>query len=110
MNWKYLNNLNDLDLIKKKSTNNPVLIFKHSTICSISQMVLSRFEREWGNINFEYYFLDLLDFRNVSNAIADDFNIEHQSPQVLIIKDRKCVETASHNAINSIDLAIYTNS
>ena len=109
MNWKHLNDIKDLDFIKKESANKPVLIFKHSTRCSISQMVLSRFERQWANFEFSYHFLDLIEFRSVSNAVADDFDVEHQSPQVLIIKDNVCVETLSHNAINSIDLEKYTS-
>jgi bacillithiol system protein YtxJ len=110
MNWKHLNVIDDLNLIKHQSANQLVLIFKHSTRCSVSNMVLSRFERQWKNIDSSFYFLDLLKFRSISNNISDYFGIEHQSPQVLIIKDGKCVGNFSHNSINCIDLEKYTSS
>ena len=77
------------------------MVFKHSTRCSISIMVLNRFEREWNNTSVNSYFLDLLNYRDVSNQIATIFEVEHQSPQVLLIKNGTCVYHASHNAIDA---------
>lgn len=109
MNWLKLDNENQLETIKSNSfdTNiKGVVLFKHSTRCSISQMALSRFERNWNFSQQELpaYYLDLLNYRNISNQIADEFQIEHQSPQVLVIKDGKCIYTASHSDIIVSDI------
>ena len=101
MNWVQLTDLQQLEQLKKASFQAPVLFFKHSTRCSISVMALNRFEREWNNTNVNPYFLDLLNYREVSNQIATLFEVEHQSPQVLLIKDGACVFHASHNAIDA---------
>ena len=101
MNWVQLTDLQQLEQLKKASFQAPVLFFKHSTRCSISVMALNRFEREWNNTNVNTYFLDLLNNREVSNQIATLFEVEHQSPQVLLIKDGACVYHASHNAIDA---------
>ena len=101
MNWKQLTDLQQLKQLTEVSFQFPVLIFKHSTRCSISVMALNRFQREWNNTTVNPYFLDLLNYREVSNQIATLFEVEHQSPQVLLIKDGACVFHASHNAIDA---------
>ena len=101
MNWEQLTDLQQLEQLKGASYKSPVLFFKHSTRCSISVMALNRFEREWNNTIVNSYFLDLLNYREVSNQIATLFEVEHQSPQVLLIKDSACVYHASHNAIDA---------
>ena len=101
MNWEQLTDLKQIEQLKEASFLSPVLFFKHSTRCSISVMALNRFEREWNNTTVITYFLDLLNYREISNHIAALFEVEHQSPQVLLIKDGVCVFHASHNAINA---------
>jgi bacillithiol system protein YtxJ len=100
MNWKKLTFEVQLNEIIESSDSHPVLIFKHSTRCSISQMSLSRFERNWlSNSNVTYYYLDLLNYRPISNLIAEQFGVKHESPQTLLIVNGKCVNSLSHNAI-----------
>ena len=101
MNWLQLTDLQQLEQLKEASFQTPILFFKHSTRCSISVMSLNRFEREWNNTFVIPYFLDLLNYRELSNQIAILFEVEHQSPQVLLIKDGACVFHASHNAIDA---------
>ena len=101
MNWEQLTDLQQIEQLKEASFQAPVLFFKHSTRCSISVMALNRFMREWNNATINPYFLDLLTYREVSNKIATLFEIEHQSPQILLIKDGACVYHASHNAIDA---------
>lgn len=101
MDWKLLTEEVQLEQLKEKSFQLPVLFFKHSTRCSISVMALSRFEREWNTTGVEFYLLDLLNYRAVSNQMAEQFGVEHQSPQVLLIKNGVCVFHASHNAIDA---------
>jgi bacillithiol system protein YtxJ len=102
MNWQELNSEIQVDEIVDISASNPVLIFKHSTSCSISSMALSRFERHWKSVGVKVdpFFLNLLKFRAVSNYVSSRFNITHESPQVLLIKEGKCIYHASHNAID----------
>jgi bacillithiol system protein YtxJ len=80
----------------------PVVFFKHSTSCSISAMMISRFEREWTFEEQELIpiYLDLIAHRDVSNFLATYFDVTHQSPQVLVIKNAKCIHNASHSAIS----------
>ncbi len=107
MNWNTLNKLEQLEEIKTISEKEPVVIFKHSTRCSISSSALDRLERHAAKsekIGFKAYFLDLIAFRPISNQIADAFGVEHQSPQVLLIKDGKCVYNNSHMGISFLEL------
>ncbi len=99
MNWHTINNEAQLEEIRQKSFNHPVLVFKHSTTCSISSASLSRIERAWDPDkakSIEPFYLDLLRFRSISNKIAEDFDIEHASPQVLLIQNGECTYDASH--------------
>lgn len=103
MNWNYLEHPDQLDQLIAESNNTTVLIFKHSTRCSISRATLDRLERNWKDSdlpNVKPYFLDLLSYRNISNTIADRFEVEHQSPQVLIIRSGKSIYDTSHYGID----------
>lgn len=101
MNWNKLISDAQLAEIKEESTKHPVLIFKHSTTCSISAMALSRMERNWSDqLGVKPYYLDLLANRPISKRIETEFGIEHESPQVLLIRNGECVYDASHMAIS----------
>jgi len=103
--WRQLTNLGQLNEIGEVSTEKAVLIFKHSTRCSVSRMVLKQFENEFDlQDKIVPYFLDLLEHREISNAIARDYEVQHQSPQVIIIKDGKAVYNASHERIDTKQL------
>lgn len=105
MTWIQLNSSEQLDQIKQ--TSGYSLIFKHSTRCSISMMAKRRFEMDWDSIpeNTPLYFLDLLSYRELSNKIADVFQVHHQSPQMLLIKDGECILEASHGEISAEEAA-----
>ncbi len=99
MNWIELKTLTQLEKLREESKEKTALIFKHSTSCSISRTALSRLERNWNEQELPQimpYYLDLLAFRPVSNSIAESFEVEHQSPQVLIIRNGKSVYNRSH--------------
>ena len=105
MNWISMVDLGQLNEIILLSSDKPVLIFKHSTRCSVSRMVLKQFESEFDLENqVTPYFLDLLEHRDVSNAIAEQFKVVHQSPQLLLIKNGMSVYDASHSAIEVAEL------
>lgn len=105
MNWIPLTELAQLDLIKKQSFDSPQVIFKHSTRCSISSMALNRLERETPPSNTHFYFLDLIKYRAISNEIAEQFNVYHESPQILVIKNGECVYDESHQGISMFEIA-----
>lgn len=97
MKWQTLQSPDQLQEIQRESAEKPVVIFKHSTTCSISRAALDRLERNWKDpVDAQLYYLDLRAFRDVSNQVAQLFQIEHESPQVLIIKDGKAVFDRSH--------------
>lgn len=100
MTWIALTEEQQLNTIKDQSLGQPVVIFKHSTRCSISSMAKNRLEREQAPENALFYYLDLIKYRPVSNKIAEDFSVHHESPQVLLIRNGECVYEESHNGIS----------
>lgn len=105
MNWNYLTELNQLDQLIEESNQNPAVIFKHSKSCSISSATLGRLERNWNIENgVNAYFLDLLAYREISNAVSERFGVYHESPQVLIIDHGKAIYDRSHFDINFNDI------
>lgn len=107
MNWHPINSIDQLEQIKAASFNRPQVIFKHSTTCSISRMALDRFERASSPENVDFYYLDLLKYRQISTAIADFFQVHHESPQVILIKDGECVYDESHYGIMMDELISF---
>ena len=105
INWIPLTDLGQLNEIMELSHQQPVAIFKHSTRCSISRMALKQFENEFdleGSVT--PYFLDLLNHRDISQEIATRFDVYHQSPQLLLIKEGKSIYEASHSDIDAVKL------
>ena len=102
MNWKILENNHQLEQIKEESFNKLQLVFKHSTRCIISKMALKNFENDFLLQDvIDAYYLDLIAYRNISNEIAEVFAEEHQSPQILLIKDGVVFYAASHERIDA---------
>jgi len=99
MNWHTIISEEQLDTIQEASYHKPQLIFKHSTTCSISKMALSRFERAEAPDSIDFHYLDLLNYRAISNAIAEKFQVHHESPQVILIKNGECTYDESHYGI-----------
>lgn len=107
--WKSLTSEEQLEELLQQSLTHTVVIFKHSTRCGISSIIWKRFQTsipQEASTILPYY-LDLLQYRNVSNAIADRFEIRHQSPQVLVIRNHSVVAHASHYDITSLDMLKY---
>lgn len=105
MNWKILSDVAQLETIKTESSQKPVVIFKHSIRCSISAMAKGRLERAQAPEGVDFYYLDLINNRGLSNQVADEFGVHHESPQILIIKDGQCIYDESHNGIDMQDIA-----
>ncbi|NJW54594.1 bacillithiol system redox-active protein YtxJ [Salinimicrobium sp. CDJ15-91] len=105
--WHALTESKQLEEIEKESEKMPVVIFKHSTRCGISRMVLNNFERGYDlpkDKEVKLYMLDLIANRNISNEVAERFGVRHESPQMIILKDQQVVHHASHQGIDLQDV------
>jgi len=100
MNWINLSSEDQLHEIKNKSIYKPQVIFKHSTRCSLSSMAKNRFDKSSPPAGVDFYFLDLIKYRSISNKVSSEFNVYHESPQVLIIKNGESIYDESHTAID----------
>jgi bacillithiol system protein YtxJ len=109
LNWIPLTSLEQIEVIKEESKSQPIFIFKHSTRCGISRSVIRHFEKKFDESmqHLKVYYLDLLSYRNVSDEVGYTFQVMHQSPQVLVIKNETAVGKASHYDINALNLQEY---
>ncbi|MBS1950500.1 MAG: Pyridoxamine 5'-phosphate oxidase [Cytophagales bacterium] len=104
LQWTELTSDEQVESIPEESQKHPVLIFKHSTRCSISKTVLNRLERNWKNDHIKTYYLDLLAHRPLSNRVAEYFQVHHESPQALLFNKGKLVLVRSHFDIQPEEL------
>ncbi|WP_370476593.1 bacillithiol system redox-active protein YtxJ [Tamlana flava] len=104
--WITLTELQQLENIKAQSETKTQFIFKHSTRCGISRMVKNQFEKDFGfdENQADLFYLDLIAYRDISNAIAETFQVVHESPQLLVVKNGTVVAHASHGGVNDLDL------
>ena len=109
MQWIQLTDENELSEIVAKSASQPQVIFKHSTRCSISAVAMQRLQKGAQPDGVDFYYLDLIAYRALSNKIAAKFGVQHESPQVLVIKNGTCIYHESHLSISMdeiLDVAI----
>lgn len=101
INWIQLTHTDQLENLDKTS-----VLFKHSTRCGISSSVIKRFETKSAELEdtVDFYYLDLLNFRDISSAIAEKFQVLHQSPQIVVVKNKQLIAHASHYDILELDL------
>lgn len=107
--WQNLIEAITLETIRLNSKTKPQAVFKHSTSCGISNMVLQRFNTAY-NLNqgqMDFYLLDLLAYREISNTIAQTFGVIHQSPQLIIVKNGVAVHSESHSDILQVNLTQF---
>ena len=100
MNWIPLCSIEDLEQVIHLSQEKPQVIFKHSTRCNISSVAKNRLERAGTAGELQFHYLDLISYRPLSNSVAERFAVEHESPQILVIKNGKCVYNESHMGID----------
>lgn len=100
--WKIIFSESDWEAAIKESFVRTVVVFKHSTRCFISKTVLKNFEKEISTTDrdISFYFLDLLAHRAISDKIAEEMNVPHQSPQIIVLRNGKAVNSASHQSIS----------
>lgn len=104
MDWKVLSSVEELKEIINRSETRPQVIFKHSIRCSISSVAKNRLDKASSPSDVDFYYLDLINYREVSSKIAEIFVIDHESPQVLVIRNGECVYDESHMGINMQDI------
>lgn len=106
LQWTPLTNVEQLDTIVEESKTQPVAIFKHSTRCGISRMVIKQFESAYDleENQMKVYYLDLLNYRPISQEVAARFQVWHESPQLVVLKNGVTVAHASHSQINAVSL------
>ena len=104
MNWISLQDENQVREIKENSNIRPQVIYKHSVRCGVSSVVKSRLEKAKLPSDIDYYFLDIIHYRSISNKIAEEFRVYHESPQVLIIRNGECVYDESHMGITAQEI------
>lgn len=109
LTWFPLTTLEQLETIETESNTASVLIFKDSTRCGISKMVIKQFEKLFTeeNQHLKVYYLDLLNYRDISNGIAAKFQVMHQSPQLIVVRNGSAVHNASHNDITQVNLTRF---
>lgn len=107
--WVSLTEASQIAEIKEKSERKTQIVFKHSTRCGISRMVINRFKSAYdlSENQADLYYLDVIDHRQISNTIADTFQVTHESPQLLVVKNGTVVKHDSHSGINEIHLDQY---
>lgn len=101
-NWIAITEEQQLENVKESSKSKPAVIFKDSVTCGISAHAKNKLETAWDfdASEIDFYYLDLLSNRNISNKIAADFGVTHQSPQIIVVKDEKVVDHFSHQSIS----------
>ncbi len=104
MEWIPLTDAAQLQEITAKSQTRPQVIFKHSTRCSISSVAMQRLKRGTLPDDFDFYYLDLIAYRQLSNKVAEQFDVTHESPQILVIRNGQCVYDESHMSITVDDI------
>lgn len=104
--WVNLEEEEKLDELIQSSYEKPVLLFKHSTRCIVSKMAKKRLENEWNidENNITAVYIDLLQYRNISNLIAQKTGVEHQSPQAILLRNGAVVYHSSHQSIDALDI------
>ncbi len=111
MNWNPLQTEADVEALLAESEQHPVLVFKHSTRCSISNTALNRLDRKWqaaDNAQVKPYLIDLLNYRPASNRVASLLAVEHQSPQAVVLHKGQVLYVANHLEIRYEDILAAT--
>lgn len=104
MNWITLSTTDQLGTIY--TSDEIVVLFKHSTRCPVSSMAKRslEFEKELIPAGIKFYYLDLIANRSLSNKIAELWNVQHESPQILVVRGNTCLYNASHQNIEMSEL------
>lgn len=104
INWKVVSSVEDVKTIQQQSYEESVIVFKHSTTCPISSVAKMRLDHDWNDQGKTFYYVDVIGSRPISLLIAETFEVQHESPQALVIRDGVCIHDTSHLDITVKDL------
>ncbi|WAC13806.1 bacillithiol system redox-active protein YtxJ [Dyadobacter pollutisoli] len=79
------------------------IIYKHSPRCMTSLMAYRQLKSDVNsvpNVQVPVYIVDVIANRKESQSIASTFQVEHESPQLLIVKNGECLYDSSHEDIS----------
>ncbi len=101
-NWNTISTEQDVLQIIQKSSEKPQVIFKDSISCGISAFAKERLTTNHSLLDgiADFNYLDLLAHREVSNFIAKKLDVIHQSPQIIVLIDKKVIFRDSHHSID----------
>ncbi|WP_010269919.1 bacillithiol system redox-active protein YtxJ [Paenibacillus senegalensis] len=104
---KQLNSVDEWNKALELSDEQPVFIFKHSTRCPVSADAYDQYGaylNRSANEDVAYFLVLVVEYRPVSNAIAESLELKHESPQAILIHKRKPVWHTSHWRITESNL------
>lgn len=88
----------------QSSEQQPVLFFKHSSTCGISQRAFGEFERYLESpesSKVQNCLVVVQTAREVSNELARVLSVQHESPQAILVKGGQAVWNDSHMALKA---------
>ncbi|MGG0381685.1 bacillithiol system redox-active protein YtxJ [Priestia endophytica] len=112
MDWKEIKTLEEWNSILENSTKRGQVILKHSTTCPVSANALQEYNdylENTPNHDLDYTLVKVIESRAVSNKIAEDMNVKHESPQIIFVKDKSKYWTASHWAVTTEHMSAVLN-
>jgi bacillithiol system protein YtxJ len=99
MEWIMLQSEQQFNEVMEKSKERSQVIYKHSSRCNLSSIIKDSLENEECSPHADFYFLDVVSNRALSRRIAKDLHVHHESPQVILIREGRCVYEESHFGI-----------
>lgn len=102
MSWNPIQSIDRIAEIESNSFSRPQLIFKHSTRCGISSWAEAELNSGVNKLEkkIDLHYLDLLNYRNISNHIAKALSVHHQSPQIILLDKGEIALSLSHSSIS----------
>ena len=103
---KQINSLENLEEALTESNDRPVLVFKHSLSCSISAMASRQFDNFLVNPipGVSYKIITVQNAREASDEFSSRLGIKHETPQMVLVRNGKCVWQASHYFIKPANI------
>ncbi|MGO4183309.1 bacillithiol system redox-active protein YtxJ [Paenibacillus sp. TAF43_2] len=102
MSYKEITSIEEWNNIYEASATRPLVVFKHSTTCPVSANAYQEFNQYLDGKpreDVEYVLVKVIESRPVSNQIAEDTSVKHESPQIIFIEKKEKVWTTSHWSI-----------
>lgn len=109
--WNKLSDIDEFQSILKQSKERPQLIYKHSPSCSVSFLSKQDLDANGKKLTdlADLHIVNVIGQRELSNTIASELNIRHESPQGFLIKDGEVVWHGSHWQVNAEKILVNLN-